>query len=146
MAQMNFEFSGRKGLIALAGVVLLLVVQLASIGETKDSALKEAIHAELKNKMGRELSKVLKDVDPTSEEGVAAVLAQTDDENIILHSAQVSKPLLTFSSKTKTIVRLEYTMPGVNRSLEYWRFEHSVIAGWRYRYNTGVVSYYLNFF
>ncbi len=124
-------------------MVLVLVVRLATLGETNDPALEVAIHAELQNELGNELGKIIEDFEPTSEEAVAAVLERADHENITLHSIRVSKPLL--SSAAQAIVRLEYSLPGVNRRTEYWHFDHGAVAEWRYRYGSNAVFYYLNF-
>ena len=145
MSEVKFSFSGRTGIIAAVVVVLIVLVRLTTLGENSDAALEKAIYAELRNELGGELGRALDDVDITSEEDIEDVLAYTEDNAIELHSVKVSKPLMSFSSSEKTIVRIEYSLPGGDPRTQYWRFKHALAGGWLYQYETTVVSYYLNF-
>ncbi len=147
MAEINFEFSGRNGVIALAVVAAVLLVRIATLGESSDPKLEEAVRAELRNELGNQLGKVLDGDNVSSDpDAIEAALERSDDSNIAIHSMCVSKPLLSFSTKTDAVVRVDYELPGVERRSEYWRFDHSMLGGWRYRYGSNAVSYYLNFF
>ena len=49
-----------------------------------------------------------------------------------------------FSDSEDVVVRVDFSLPEAEPRREYWRFEHSVIGGWRYRRPTTIVAYYLN--
>lgn len=129
------------------GVVLLAtvgLVRVATLGETNDPVLREAVRAELRNDLGARTSKELASFDAPKGDGVA-LAKRADPAGVEIHSAKVSKPLLSFSSSENAVVLVEYSLPDGPRRSEYWLFEHSVAAGWRYRRETSSLSYYLNF-
>lgn len=146
MAQTTVEFKGIHGIIALVAVVLLVLIRLATLGDSRDPALRAAITAELRNELGNNLGKALEDFDSRDPDSVRRLTELADAEGIEIHGARVSKPLLSFASKQDAIVRVDYSLPEEDRVQAYWRFEHSAIGGWRYRYRSSAMSYYLNFF
>lgn len=147
MSEMTLEFSGRNGLIALGAVALLLLVRLSTLGETSDPQLEKAIRAELLNELGNELGKTLASGDAAADPDLReAALERSDPDNIEVHAMSVSKPLLSFSSSADAVVHVEYELPGSTRRSEYWKFRHNTVGGWRYRYGSSALSYYLNFF
>jgi hypothetical protein len=129
------------GLVLLAAVGL---VRVATLGETNDPALREAVRAELLNDLGARTSKELASFDASKGDGVA-LAKRADPAGIDVHSTKVSKPLISFSSSENAVVLVEYSLPDGPRRSEYWLFEHSAAAGWRYRRETSSLSYYLNF-
>jgi len=47
------------------------------------------------------------------------------------------------------VVKADYTVHGPDKDLKktgYFRFSHSTITGWRYRWETSALSWYLKFF
>lgn len=143
MAEMQIDFSGKRGWVALGIVGLVLVVRIATLGSTDDPKPGEAIRAELQNDLGGRLGTAL----AALPDGAATtdIIDMADADNIRIYDTSVSKPLLSFGSSAKTIVKLEYKLPGGERTSDYWRFEHSLIGGWHYRRRSQAWSYYLNF-
>lgn len=146
MADAQINLSGGKGLLAAAGVVVLVLIRLFTLGESDDPALHAAIRAHLMNDLGGNLGKALEDFDPGDPQAVSAILERADATGIKLHSVKVSKPVLSFGSTTKAIIYCEFTLPGEGRESVYWRFSDQMIGGWRYRGGSSAASYYLNFF
>ena len=134
-----------SGPVAFVVVAILLGLRLMSIGEVDDPGLKEAIKAELRNDLGQLLSRELNK--PTdSPEAIQALADLADESSIKIYSAKVSKPLLSMGSKTGAVVRIDYQLGDEPRETVYWLFDHSAIGGWRYKYPTTRIGYYLNFF
>lgn len=146
MAESQIKLPVAKGPMALVIIVGLIVFRLLSIGESDDPDLKAAVERELLTRMGSSIGTMLEDIDPTDSASVNELLERSDIEGIDVHSIRVSKPLLAFGSSDGAIVRVEFTLPGRSSEIEYWLFEHSIAAGWRYRRPSSVVLYYLNFF
>lgn len=146
MADTKIKIPLARGPLAILIIGALLVVRFITIGEVNDPQLDAAIRTQLLSDMGASVSQALDDLDPADGNAIDELVRLSDTENITLHSVKVSKPLLSFSSSTEAIVRVEFTLPGRSRTTEYWRFTHSTVAGWRYRRPASVVSYYLNFF
>ena len=138
MAEMEYKLSAKGGAIAAAAGIGIVIVRLATVGEVDDSKLDAAIAAELRNDLAPALVRA-------GEDGDEDVSPESFDEGIRILSTKVSKPLLSVGSKTDAIVRLEYRLLDDPPRTEYWRFEHSAIAGWRYRRGSSKLSYYLNF-
>lgn len=133
--------------MALGVLAVVVVVRIATLGESRDPALQQAVRAELLNELGNELGKVLDGEDvATDPAATARALQRADPDNIRIHALHVSKPLLSFSSNAEAVVKVEYSLPGVDRHTEHWRFRHSMIGGWAYRGGSTAVSYWLNFF
>jgi hypothetical protein len=141
----TFKFTGKKAMIVLGVVIVLVLLRLMTIGESNDPKLREAIRMELMNRLGGRTGQALSEIDKTDPEAVRALAEQADPEGIQVHSMKVSKPLLSFGSKEDVIVQVEFSLPGSFKQKEYWRFKHSLIAGWRYKRRSTALSYYLNF-
>ncbi len=145
MSEIRFEPRPVHGLAALAVVVALVLVKIATLGETGDPKLHAAIERELMNHLGGRIGQEIDTLDTEDEAAVAAFTARARPDGIEVHSASVSKPLLAVGTRTKAVVRIEYTLPDGPRETVYWRMEHSTIAGWRYHRPTFALMYYLNF-
>lgn len=146
MSEKGLKLPLAKGPLAFVIIAALLVLRFLTIGEVNDPQLEAAIRTELLSQMGGSISQTIDDVDTTDAGKVEALMEMADAESIALHSVHVSKPLLSFGSSVEAIVRVEYTLPGQQRTIEYWRFSDSAAAGWRYRRPANIASYYLNFF
>ncbi len=145
MDSLRIKSPAVTGTAALAILAVLFVAQLASIGESDDAGLELAIRSELVLRMGGSVGEMLENLDPRDSAAVDGVVAAANADNIDVHSMRVSKPLFDFDDSFEAVVRVEFTLPGEERTTQYWRFTHSVIAGWRYRRPTSMVFYYLNF-
>lgn len=138
MADVKFELSAKSGVVAALVAVVVIGVRFATLGEVDDAKLDAAITAELRDDLPRELIRVV-------EAGDAHGAAEALEEGVRIHSTSVSKPLFSFSSSSDAVVRVEYSLLDAPLQTEYWEFEHSMIAGWRYRRISNQASYYLNF-
>jgi hypothetical protein len=145
MAELKLDLNGKNGIIALGVVVLAVSVRLLTLGNTDDPALREAVRAELRNSLGGQLGAALDAMPEGDPEAAAEIAAMASEDSIRIHATSVSKPLLSFSSSAKTVVKVEYELPGNGHQTAYWRFRHSMVGGWQYRGRGSAVSYYLNF-
>ena len=98
------------------------------------------------NDLGGAVSRELESLDTSDPAAVQRITQLADADGITIHSAHVSKPLLSFGSSERTIVKVAYSLPQQSSREEYWRFSDSLVGGWRYRGRSSAVSYYLNFF
>lgn len=147
MSTMQFDLSGQRAIVGIGLVVLFVGFRLATVGESHDPRLREAVKAELMNELGNQLGKALDSVDIAADPSAAGhLIGHANPDNIHVHSMRVSKPVMSMSSKDKTVVRVEYSLPGIDRRTEYWRFRHGMATGWSYRGSSSAVSYWLNFF
>lgn len=137
----TFQLNGRNSLVILVALVAIISVRIATIGEVNDDKLTAAIRAELANDLGNNVGQALED----NNRDIAALTELADPTNIDIYSTAVSKPLLSTGSATRAVVRVHYALPQQSAVQEYWLFEHSALAGWRYRQRSSALSYYLNF-
>ncbi|MFE8070281.1 hypothetical protein QQM79_04415 [Marinobacteraceae bacterium S3BR75-40.1] len=145
MAEMKFQFTGINAVIALIVVVALVGLRLATLGESDDPALREAVKTELMSELGGRTGEALANLDRTNPEAVRKLTQEASLDAIHIHRLSVSKPLLSLSSDEKAIVRVQYNLADDPEEVKYWQFRHSPIGGWRYQYTSTVVGYYLNF-
>ena len=145
MSEVKFKFTGKKGIIALAIIIAIVLLRLGTIGESHDPKLRDTIRTELMNKLGGRTSQALSNLDKSDSDAVLALAERADPAGIKVHSMRTSRPLLSFASKERVIVLVEYSLPRSPKRVEYWRFEYSPIGGWRYWHPSTVISYYLNF-
>jgi hypothetical protein len=146
---MEIQLKGKVGVIGLIVVILALGIRITTLGESNETALRQAVGAELVLRLGGRISDDLASigsVEAMDAEATQTLLERADSEGITVHSMIVSKPVLTFASSEDVVVQVEYSLPQGPRQKEYWLFQHSVIAGWRYRYQTTAWAYYTNLF
>ena len=146
---MDFQLKGKFLVFGLIVAVFAVGARVMTLGESDDPGLLEATRAELVLRLGERISDDLSAIGSVEEldtEAAGSLLERADSEGITVHSMTVSKPLLTFSTSEEVVVLVEYSLPQGPREKEYWLFEHSLIAGWRYIYRTTAFSYYSNFF
>jgi hypothetical protein len=144
MSEIRFRLNPVHVGVALAVIAILAAVKVATLGESDDPKLHEAIRTELLSELGGRIGQELQSLDTEDRAAVAAFTEHADPDAIEVHSASVSKPLLSVGTSTNAVVRVEYTLPGGPRQIVYWRFKHSAMAGWRYRYETSALAYYTN--
>lgn len=137
----TFQLNGRNSIVIAVLVLILFAVRFATIGEVNDDKLTAAIRAELANDLGNNLGQALQE----NKHDIATLTELANPANIDVYSTAVSKPLLSTGSVTRAVVKVHYALPEQNSVQEYWLFEHSALAGWRYRQRSSALSYYLNF-
>lgn len=145
MAEVKLRLTGIQGAAALAVIIVVVIVRWATIGERDDEKLRAAVRGELMNELGGLTSEALTQLEEGDYEGALAVAQQADPAKIEIHATSVSKPLLSLSSSEDVVVRIDYSLPDRTRHTKYWRFEHSLAAGWRFRRPSTAFSYYANF-
>jgi hypothetical protein len=144
---------GPKSGILVAVIALAIVgVRFATLGETDDPELREAVVSELTIRLG---GRTGADLDAIERAGGATAMDETtarrlvdraDASGIQVHSMAVSRPVMSAGTREEVVVRVEYSLPEASPRREYWLFDHSALGGWRYRYTTTALSYYLNVF
>lgn len=146
---MEIRITPKSGIIVAVIAIAVVVVRFATLGESDDPGLRQAVIAELTTRLGGRTGADLDAIERAGgvdEESARNLVERADPEGIQVHSMSVSGKLLSASSREKVVVRVEYSLPQAARRKEYWVFDHSTLAGWRYRRPTNAISYYLNFF
>ena len=146
---MELQFNGKFAVIGSIIAVLAVGARFTTLGESNDPDLLKAVRAELVLRLGARISDdlgAIQSVEEMDTEAAQTLLERADAEGITVHSMTLSKPLLTFATSEKVVVLVEYSFPQGAREREYWLFEHSIIAGWRYRWKTTKFWYYTNVF
>lgn len=135
------------GWAAIAIAVVFVGYRLMTLGNSEDPELRAAVKAELVNDLGGQLGEALETHNGAySEQDMQRLVDLADRNAIVVLSTKVSKPLLSFGSSEKAIVQVRFSLPEQPVRQEYWRFSHSVLAGWRLRSrHSSALSYYLNF-
>lgn len=146
---MEIKLTPKSGLIVVVIAIAVVAVRFATLGESDDPSLRQAVIAELTIRLGGRTGADIDAIEAAGgvdEESARRLAERADPEGIQVHSMSVSGPLLSPSSRESMVVRVEYSLPQAARRREYWAFDHSTMAGWRYRRPTTALSYYLNFF
>lgn len=143
MAEMQFDLKGPQGIIAIVAVVIIGLLRLGTLNSSHDPKLHDAIKTELRNELGNNLGKALANMDSRDPDALKRAAALANGDGIEIYSTKLSKPLLSWSSSQKVVVKLSYSLPEQPRRQEYWSFNHS-FGSWSYVRETTVVSYYLN--
>ena len=144
---MQIKITRTFGVIGLIIAAAAVGLRFATLGESGDPGLHEAIRAELVLRLGGRTGmdlNAIENVEDIDANAARNLLARADAAGIQVHSASVSKPLLSIASSEEVVVRVEYSLPQGPREKEYWLFRHSVIAGWRYLRQVTILSYYTN--
>lgn len=144
MAEKQFELSGKSGVFALIAVVLFVGFRFYSFDKNTDPDLKAEVMTELRNEMGGALQKRMNQ--SVDESDLKELTDMADSDRITIYSIYVSKPILSFSSNQKAIVKVDFRLPQGSRQTKYYEFKHGLIGGWNYRYQSNSYAYYSNFF
>ena len=143
----NFKLTGKPAVAALVLIVLVGGLGMFARGEVDDPALEDALRAELVLRLGGRTGQELGQLseNPTEEE-VRAFLERADADGIEIHSTKVSGPVGSSAGSSYDVaVIFEYTLPGEPRQEAVWLMEKR-IGSWRYRRETGKMTYYMNLF
>lgn len=137
-------FNGTPGVLVALIIVGFGALRFFTVGASDDLDLRKAVLAELANRMGGAVGRELAKRDQPDEKLAAKLAEMANADKIEIHSLKTSKPLFP-SSKSEIVVLVDYSLPGGEPTQEYWKFEYSVIGGYRYKRETTVASYYTNF-
>lgn len=132
---------------AIGLIVLVLVFRLFSLQNTDDPDLRKAIIAELQPELMQQATQTIARQGAGNRAQISAMnTIGAPEEQLQIFRLRLSKPLLSFGSEERVIVALDYALsPELPMRHEYWAFDKSLIAGWRYRYRSSALSFYLNF-
>jgi len=144
---MKLELKGAPAIIVLVLIVAAGGFGLFARGEVDDPAREEALRAELVLRLGGRTGQELDQLGETpTEERVRAFLERADASGIQIHSTKVSAAVgSTAGSRYDAAVIFEYTLPGEPRQEAVWLMEKR-IGSWRYKRETGKMTYYMNLF
>jgi len=144
---MKFELKGIPAVIVLVLMVAAGGFGLFARGEVDDPALEEALRAELVLRLGGRTGQELDQLSETpTEEEVQTLLERADASGIEIRSMKVSGAVGSRAgSSYDAAVIFEYTLPGEPRQEAVWLMEKR-IGSWRYRRETGKMTYYMNLF
>lgn len=142
--KVSVPLKGGWAVFGFVGLLLMMGYRASNIANVRDPVLVEKVQRELQNEVGNRLSSALKA--PENKNDLRA-LAELASSKATVHSVRVSEPLWSFSSKTKAVLKVEYSLPGSPaRHVKYFKALDSLITGWQIHQETTVISYYLNFF
>lgn len=126
-------------------IVGLGVLRFVTVGASDDPDLMKAVRAELSTSMGGAVGQALAQIDQVDENTAAKLVKMASADDIEIHSLKTSKSLSPSGKKNEIIVFIDYSLPSGEATQEYWKFEYSLIGGYRYKRETTALSYYLNF-
>ncbi len=141
---MKLELKGWKAFAALAVVVAVVGGKYLAERRTLESEAAEELRFWLHSEY---LAREMHGVDPeqlTDEqaEAMGAELLELGDIEFTSISARGRGDDVA----VKVEIRVAGRDPPDGRPLRYFRMEHSLVTGWRLRYETTALSYYLKFF
>ncbi len=152
MAEVNFELSGGKAVVAIIVLAIVIVIRLVSIGGTTDD--KDLIRQLELNLTSfyypGEVDRLKAAMASGDSEEIDLVAKSVTSTKLKIDSVKTSYALFDFSSPKKVIVKVNYSLvddSGVNDQQEkYFKFQHGgIMNNWSYQYESNMVSYYLNF-
>lgn len=153
MSEHKIELTGGKALAALVVLFGIVIFRLATFDDGKDDgALMRELEMKLQSEYlpsdARQLDEAYDSGDLNQLEDVATSVAST---RLNVEKVNLSYPLFKFSSTKDVVVKVSYSLDDVagtrKKGTHYYRYKHNSVGNtWRFRYETGVASYYLNFF
>ncbi len=147
---MTHSISGRGGVIAFLFVVGIVGFRILSLSSVQDPELNAKLLTELQSDAGNEVSKLLAEqkAAPTKDlSQLASGVGQLVNEKPTIHSVSVSTPLLSYSSSAKSVIKVDFSLPGRSkRTIRYYRAKDSLVGGWIIGQETTIIAFYLNFF
>ncbi|MBF0274498.1 MAG: hypothetical protein HQK84_04615 [Nitrospinae bacterium] len=152
MAETKINIPGGAGVVVLIAVLAFFIMQVISPSENKDDSLRKAVIEQLSYKLADyNMNKIKEMQDSGNYDNVKSLLETANTDNIKVYSLKTSKPPLSWSSSSKVIVKVEYSLPkdfdGGEKKVEYMRFQHNAIGtAWTHKGTSSIISFYLNFF
>ena len=143
----KIQIGGKAAVVVVLILIVGVVIRLAAFSHSTDSALEKKVRAQLWMNYGSQLGKEIDRIKSEGDYGSASSLTEkAKPAAIVIKQISYSKPLLFWSSSQDAIVRVHYRFPDDTKTrTKYMRFNHSVLAGWIYRRESTVLSYYMNF-
>jgi len=152
MSEYQIKLNGWQVIVGIAVLVVILGLRLMTLNDkTDDSDLMEQLEFQLLTDYYPDDVKNLKSVyEAGDEEAASMVVESLTSRKINIESVQTSSPLLSFSTNTKVVVKVTYSMSDSNgireKGEKYYLFKHGTIGNtWHHRYDSSAFMYYLNF-
>jgi hypothetical protein len=152
MPEINFKLRGWQAVAVIIIVVCLIVYRFISFKDlTSEAALVREIETHIASEYMPAAAEKLKAAQASGDaqelERLATSLAATE---LSIEGVTASSPLLDFSSPRDVVVKVTYAFgdgsSDSDTQTRYFLFEKSLMPNsWRYRHESNVVSYYLNF-
>lgn len=152
MSEFKIQLSGKTAVIAVVILVVILGIRLVSFSDkTGDRELTREIELLLMSEYYPDaVSEMQEAYDQGNMDELERLAGAVTRTKLVIESVKTSAPLLSFSSSTDVIVRVEYLLKDESKNSEtkrqFYRFKHGAIGNsWQYRSDSNIVSYYLNF-
>ena len=147
MSKMEIQIKGTGAMLLLGALLLLGGYRAVSFDRSDDPALREAVRTELNYDVTGNISDALQGMNEENNYAGISELIDDVETGATVYSLTISKPLFSWSSKEKIIVKAEYKLPNESkRSVIYMKFDYYRIDNrWRFRHEVSALSFYLNF-
>lgn len=146
--QEEFHVGGKGTAIVFVLIIITMALRVFSLSDSDDTQLQQKVREQLwltyATTLGQEIeaARLSNNFDRINE-----LLAKSSADAITIEGVAVSKPLFSWSSSENVIIEVTYRLPDSSLSeTRYMRFNHSVVSGWSYRFNSNAFSYYTNFY
>jgi len=152
MSEHKIELTGWKAIVVVVVLLGVVGLRLVTFSDKKnDNALMRQIELQLTTDYFPNDVEKLKAVYETGDTDEMERMAESiTSTKLNVESVEASYPLFDFSTPKKVVIKVKYSLNDASGTREkgtnYYLFQHgSLFNTWRYKYKTGVVSYYLNF-
>jgi hypothetical protein len=152
MSEYTMQFKRWHALVAVVVVLGLVGIRLLTFSDKRnDAELMQALEVQLMSDYYPDLAERLQTAyDAGDEDTLEQVAASVTSTKAEIESVRISSPLLDFSSPKDVVVKVQYALQDDAGAREertrYYLFRHGGLGNtWSYQYETGAVSYYLNF-
>jgi hypothetical protein len=152
MTQLNIHLKGWHSALAVVVIIGLVIFRFMSFQDkTDDKNLMKLIETHiLSDYFPEEVARMQASVDSGDKDLMAQTVESVTSAKPVIESVKISSPLLSFSSPRDVVVKVVYGLsegPGIrDRKTVYYTVRHGGIGNtWRHRYESNILSYYLNF-
>lgn len=152
MAQLNIHLKGWYAALAVFVIIGLVVFRFLSFQDKiDDKNLMKLIETQIVSEyFPEEVARLQASVDSDDRDLMAQTVKSVTGARPVIESVKISAPLLSFSSSRDVVVKVVYSLSEGSdtrdRKTVYYLVRHGVIGNtWQHRYESNVLSYYLNF-
>ena len=152
MSEYKMNLAGWKAIAVVVVLIAVFGIRLVTFNDKKDdTALMRKIELQLLTEYlpddAAKLKAVYEAGDMDEVEKVAKSITSTE---LDVESVQASYPLFNFKTPKDVVVKVKYSLNDATGTREkgtnYYLFKHRSFGNsWEYKYESNVVSYYLNF-
>ena len=152
MSEYKIKLTGWKAIAVVVVLIGIFGIRLMTFNDKRDDeSLMKKIELQLMTDYFPDDVEELKAAYESGDmDEVAEVAESITSTTLNIESVQASYPLFDFSTPKKVVVKVKYSLDDASGTREqgtnYYLFKHSSLGNiWEYKYDTSVVSYYLNF-